>query len=694
MIVTLPAPVVETRREDVQDVVHGHAIPDPYRWLEDGSSDETRLWTREQNARTASVLTNVPDRDIIEEQLRTLMQVGSITGGRYLGGRFFYMRREGNQDQASLRVREGFEGDERILVDPTAHGERGMVALDWWYPAADGGLVAFGLSENGDEWSTLYVIDVATGEELDLRIPRARASTVAWLPDHSGFYYTRYPAPDSVAPGEENYNRHVFFHQIGLDPASDTRVFGEGRPLEELSSVSIDPTGRWVVIEADEGWVKTELFVMDRERGDESFREITPPGDAVHSVMQITDGALYSVTNWEASNRQVIRLPLKAGDDGDWSTVIPDREDRVIEYATLTHDGIVTSELQNAISVLRRYGRDGSPEGELKLPGLGLVQSMHGSADSDVIVAGYSSFVQPPTALVYCDGGSSPLELQPIGLPEGFDADAYDIRQVWYPSKDGTHISMFIVHRRGIMLDKKNPLYLTGYGGFNVTRGSEYLPALPLWLAHGGVFALPNLRGGSEFGASWHRDGMLDKKQNTFDDFISAAEWLIAEGYTSPDHLGIAGGSNGGLLVGASMTQRPELFRAVVCKVPLLDMIRYHRFRIARLWISEYGSSDDPGQFEWLIGYSPYQAVREGVHYPATLLTLGENDSRVDPMHARKMTALLQASAARGEDRPILLRAEENAGHGQGKPLWKRVAEAADEWGFMGWQLGVDWKRG
>lgn len=690
---TLTVPAVPTRRDDVVEILHGHSLVDPYRWLEDGTSDETRRWTEKQSARTETVLSNVPGRDFIERQLRDLLQVGSVTDGQHLGGCFFYLRREGAQNQASLCVRDSVDGNERVLVDPTARGEEGMTALDWWHPSQDGTLVAFGLSENGDEWSTLYVIDVKTGEELDLQIPRARASSVAWLPDNSGFYYARYPAPESVSPGEENYNRHIYFHQMGTNPLGDPKVFGAGRPPEELNSVKIDPTGRWVVVEADEGWVRTELHVLDRQEPDGAFRNITPPDDALHSVMEIVDGVLYDLTNWDAPNRQVTSFPLEAEGGAEWSTVIAEREDRVIEFATLTRDGIVNAELENAVSIVRRYGRDGTSQGDLDLPGIGMVQSLHGSADTDVIVAGYTSFVHPPTSLVYTGSNRAPTELQQIDLPQGFDLNEFEIRQVWYPSKDGTHISMFIVHRRGICLDGDNPLYLTGYGGFNVTRGSEYLPALPLWLAHGGVYAVPNLRGGSEYGASWHRDGMLDRKQNTFDDFIAAAEWLIAEGYTSAERLGIAGGSNGGLLVGAAMTQRPELFRAVVCKVPLLDMIRYHLFRIARLWISEYGSADDPEQFRWLISYSPYQAVEDGMVYPATLLTLGENDSRVDPMHARKMTARLQAATAGRDDRPILLRAEANAGHGQGKPLWKRVAEAADEWGFMGWQLGIEWEQ-
>lgn len=687
------APAVVTRRESVVDVLHGHEIQDPYRWLEDGSSDETRAWTREQNARTEAILAGVPGRERLEEQLRELLQVGSVSGAQEIRGRFFYTRREGSQDQAVLYAREGLGGEERALLDPSAQGEHALVALDWWEPSHDGARLAYGVSEGGDEWSALHVINVDTGEQLGDAIPRARAASVAWLPDNSGFYYTRYPLPGTVPDDELNYHRRVYFHEIGSDYQDDPLIFGSDRPKERLSAVSIDPTGRWLVVEENEGWTRTEIFVLDRQREAVGFRNITPAGAVIHHVLGIDEDVLYDLTQWQAPNGQIAAFSLEtenADVHAGWSTVISERDDRVIEHAALTRGGIITGELEAAIGKVRRYGRDGAPLGDLALPGIGSVVSVHASQLSDTVVVGYQSFVQPPTALVYQGDDNAPIELSPLALPEGFDPDECEIRQVWYASKDGQNISMFLVHRKGLELDGSNPVYLTGYGGFNVTRGSEYQSVLPFWVQHGGVFALPNLRGGAEYGAAWHEAGMLGEKQNTFDDFIAAAEYLIAEGYTRSGRLGIAGGSNGGLLVGAAITQRPDLFRAAICMVPLLDMIRYHLFRIARVWIPEYGSSEDPEQFAWLRAYSPYQAVREGVDYPATLLTLGENDSRVDPMHARKMTAMLQHATASGPDRPILLRAESEAGHGQGKPLWMRVKESADLWGFMCWQLGVE----
>ncbi|HVL23544.1 MAG TPA: prolyl oligopeptidase family serine peptidase [Thermomicrobiales bacterium] len=684
-------PVVVTRRDDVRDIVHGHELVDPYRWLEDGASPETRAWTREQNERTAAVLDAVPGRERLEALLGELLQVGSLTGARHVRGRFFYTRREGTQDQPILYVKDGVDGAERPLVDPNERGTAGLVALDWWYPSQDGSLLAYGLSANGDEWSVLRVLDVATGEDRDISIPRARSCSVAWLPDNSGFYYTRYPEPGTVPAGEENYHRHVFFHAFGSDPDADPDVFGEQCRPEDLLSVRTDATGRWLVVEVFEGWAKASLHVLDRERPDAGFRRVTPVVDAIFEAIEIDDGTLYALTNHDAPMFRVIARDLAAGEETAWSTIVAERPERVIETFRLTASGVVTAELESAIGRIRHYGRDGTPLGELPLPGIGGVLSLDASPASDVVVVGYFSFVQPHTALVYGPDGTAGRELHPVPAPSAFVPDDYEISQVRYPSRDGTLVSMFLVHRKGLARDGSHPLYLTGYGGFNLSRGSEYVPELPAWLMQGGIYALPNLRGGNEYGEAWHRDGMLDRKQNTFDDLITAAEWLIAEGYTSPQRLAISGRSNGGLLVGAALTQRPDLFRAVLCGVPLLDMVRYHHFRIARLWIPEYGSSDDPEQAEWLLAYSPYHHVEKGTVYPATLITTGEEDSRVDPMHARKMTALLQWATAGGADRPILLRAEANAGHGQGKPLNKRVAESADQWGFIGWQLGLDW---
>src|SRR5918995_5528756 len=685
---------VNTRVEPVTEVLHGETIVDPYRWLEDSEAAEVRAWTAAQNARTEAVLSAVPGRAALERRLTDLLQVGTVSGLGELNGRYFFQRREGDQNQPVLCVKDGLDSEPRVLVDPNREGEAGLVALDWWYPSHDASLLAYGLSVNGDEWSTLHVVDVATGDLLPDRIARTRYASVAWLPDNSGFYYTRYPEPGSVPPGQENYNSHVFFHPLGEDPAADDKVFGEGREPEDMIGVGLGPDGRWLIVSAFKGWTRSDLYVRDLHDADGAFIPIVEGLDAIFQPELAGEARLLVLTNLDAPNYRVIGFDLnrQGGFGVDAAeTVVRESATRVIEGLAATNMEIVTLELEAAIPQLRRYNLDGVPAGELDLPGIGSVTHIHGSPASSIVTFGYHSFVQPPSCYVVDLEDGERHDISSVALPKGYDPEAIQIRQVRYPSKDGTQITMFVVHDKRVALDGENPTYLTGYGGFHINRGSEYGPSLPAWLEQGGVFALPNLRGGSEYGEAWHRAGMRERKQNVFDDFHAAAEWLIANGYTKPEKLAIGGGSNGGLLVGAAITQRPELFQAGVCAVPLLDMLRYHQFSIARLWIPEYGSADDANAFAWLRAYSPYHNVHEGTRYPAILITTGEQDSRVDPLHARKMTALLQSVGGKEGERPVLLRAEANAGHGQGKPLHKRVAEAADQWGFIGWQLGVDW---
>ncbi len=692
---------ITTSREDVVETIHGVAVTDPYRWLEAGDADAVRAWTAAQNARTEALLDAVPGRAALAARLGELLRVGTVAAPAVRGERLFYLKREGDQNQPVLCVRDGVDGPERADVDPNALDAAGLVALDWWYPSADGRLVAYGVSRGGDEWSTLRVVEVDTGRVLRDAIERCRYSSVAWLQDGGGFFYTRYPTPGTVPSGDEEYNSHAFFHRLGEDPAADPKVFGEGRPPQDMIDLTISRDGRWLVAVAMQGWARSEVFLRDLTWEEGPWVPVVEGVDALFDNAILGADRLYLRTNLNAPNGRIVALdPTDSAPALErWETIVPERADRTIEGFVLAGGRIVAHELEAATSRVRLCGWDGSPLGELPLPGLGSVHALDGEENGHLVAVDYTSFAVPRSSFVYDLGPTSDrrppssVPARPLAPlpPPGFDPVAIEVRQVRYPSKDGTPISMFVVHRRGLALAGDHPTVLIGYGGFNISLGPSYDPALPAWLERGGVLAQPNLRGGGEYGEAWHRAGMLDNKQNVFDDVLAAADWLITEGYTSPEQLAIAGGSNGGLLVGAAITQRPELFRAALCAVPLLDMVRYHRFRIAKLWIPEYGSSDDPEQFAWLYAYSPYHRVREGTCYPATLLTTGEQDSRVDPLHARKMAAQLQHATNCGDERPILLRAEMQAGHGQGKPLHKRVAEAADEWGFLGWQLGVDW---
>lgn len=686
----MPTPFVPppTRRDDLIEALHGVSVPDPYRWLEDGEDPAVARWTREQDAASTRFLHSLPGRGQIEARLGALLGLGEVQDARVAGKALFTLRRERGREQPTLVVRDGFDGEDRSLVDLSAEAPDAVLGLDWWYPSADGALLAYGVSEGGDEWSDLRVRDVASGRDLDERIPRVRSASIAWFPDNTGFYYTRYPRSGEVPAGMENYCRRVYRHALGTAWIDDPLVWGEGRGETELPNVQLDPDGRWLVIDVDFGWARTEIYAQDLHRPGDGFREITPPGGSTHEITCLRDGVLYSRTHSEAPNGRLVGCRLAGGDT--WQVIVPERAGAVLEQVAPTSGGFVTAEIERALPVVRRYVVDGTPLGDVALPGIGSVPFVHGAVTSDVAVVGYHSFLTP-TSVLAVDGEEPVREIMRPELPDGFDPTDYTISREWYASKDGTEVPMFIVHRAGIERNGRNPTLLHGYGGYGVVTGSRYVPDLPLWLEAGGVYASPCLRGGGEFGMGWHLDGMLDRKHHTFDDMIAAAEHLIATGMTSPDHLGVRGVSNGGLVVGAAITRRPELFRAVRAAMPLMDMLRYHLFKIARIWIPEYGSAEDPDQFAYLARYSPYHQVRDGVAYPATLLTCALNDSRVDPLHARKMAARLQAATSGGADRPVLLRADDEAGHGAGKPISQQQTEIADMWAFFGWALGVHW---
>jgi prolyl oligopeptidase len=686
----LPHPPA-TPAQPVREVLHGQEIVDPYRWLEDGAAPETRAWVAEQNAYTRRVLDALPTRSAVRERLDRLLSVGSVGAPVPRGERYFYARRDGRQDQPVLVVRQG--DAERVVFDPVAEEASGLLSLDWWYASRSGRLIAYGTSRGGDEWSTLRVLDVETGQNLGADvIPRTLLCSVGWLPDDSGFCYTRYPEPGSVPAGEEHYHRHVFLHRLGEPWSEDRLLFGAGRAKDDWPSVQVSDDGRWLLVVVSQGWARTEVYLLDLHDLERA------PMPIQTGVEAVTDGefggggggeSLFLRTNLDAPNYRVLRLDLSSRQPEARREIVPERADRVISQLRPVAGRLAIEELEHASSRVRVYSAAGALEGEIELPRLGTVAGLDGEwrADSPLTFA-FTSFGSPSAAYRAQAGASRAELLASAAWPPGLEPSPHVVEQVWYPSRDGTRISMFLVHRPDLRRDGQAPTVLTGYGGFNVSRTPAYDSALQLWLAAGGMFALPNLRGGGEYGEAWHQAGMLGNKQNVFDDFVGAADWLIENGYTHPERLAITGGSNGGLLVGAALTQRPELFKAVVCRVPLLDMLRYDLFGVAELWVPEYGSAQDAEQFRWLAAYSPYQHVRDGQRYPAVLLMAAEQDSRVDPLHARKMAARLQAAAAETSG-PILLRIETEAGHGQGKPRHKVLDEATDIWSFLCWQLGV-----
>jgi len=675
-----PAP--PAARGNEADVLHGERIADPYRWLErDGV--ETRAWTAAQNARTGAALEAVRDRAYFHGRLQALLGVGLLGTPRPVGARIFYERRSPGVRQMVLYVRA--DGRERALIDPNASDPEGLTSLDWWYPSPDGDLVAYGLSRGGTELSTLHLIDVATGRVLPDTIPFTQRAQVAWSGD--GFYYTVHPAPGTVPPGDEHYHRRVRHHVLGHDPSEDVLVFGDGLRKESLLSVEADATGRWVVLSAAEGWTRNDLFLLSREPGSDGPRTIIQGADGI-SQATLAAGRIWIRTNVGSPNYRIVVADPSAPDS--WRTVVPEGE-WPIESFDVTRSHLVVHTLERATSRLAIWSHEGVRQRDVPLdPFLSL---LGGSpvADPESERFGYTieSFVRPPAAYV-ADAETGAVEcVAALDVPAGLEPGAISVEQQVYRSNDGTEVPMFLVHRSDVRPTGDVPTILNGYGGFTISRTPMYSGVLAAWVEAGGLYVVANLRGGAEFGERWHRAGMRGNKQNVFDDFAAAAEALVATGWTTAGRLGISGGSNGGLLVGAALTQRPELFAGAVCAVPLLDMLRYQHFLIARFWIDEYGSSEDPVQYRWLRAYSPYQNAREGVRYPAVLFTTAEGDSRVDPGHARKMTALLQWLQRDDPDAVTLARVDRDAGHGVGKPLDKQVDDSADQLAFFAWRLGL-----
>jgi prolyl oligopeptidase len=671
-----------TRREPIVEILHGVRVEDPYRWLEDGDDPEVQSWTREQGRHTRERLEAVPGRDALRRRLAALLAVGSISPPSPHRGRYFYLKRSGTQEQPVLYVREGLRGADRVLLDPARLSSDGASALDWFYPSPDGRLVAYGLSEGGSEQSTLRVLDVDGGADVADAIPWTRACSLEWLPDRRGFIYTRYPEPGTVPAGEEDYHRAVFEHRLGADWRDDAPIFGESLEAEDWPQVHLSPDGRWLGVSVSKGWTRTDVYLRDRA-GDSGFVPVAQGTEVLYGVTLRND-RLYLHTNLDAPRYRLLAAdPARPGRES-WRELIPEGGD-VLEGACVVGGRILALRLEDASSRLALHDLAGRKLQELDLPSLGSVAGIAGEWDSDEVFFGFSSYTRPP-AVQRVDLASGALEVWQR-VAADLDADAYAVRLERCRSRDGTAVSMFLVHRKDRPEDGSGPALLTGYGGFGVSHTPAFGRGLIALLERGGLYAVAHLRGGGEYGEAWHRAGMLERKQDVFDDFVAAAEHLVSRKLAAPDRLGMLGGSNGGLLVGAALTQRPELFRAAVCQVPLLDMLRYHRFRIARLWIPEYGSPDEADAFRWLHAYSPYHRVVDGTAYPAVLLTTGESDSRVDPMHARKMAARLQAASASG--RPVLLRVEARAGHGQGKPLSKALEEWTDVWCFLFAELGI-----
>ncbi len=678
----LPAPPT-TRTVPVVDTIFGTPVADPYRWLENSEDPQVQTWSTAQYNHFRLYVDGFEDKDRITEELTRFLSTGGIGQPQVINGRYFTERRSGDQNHLVLYVRDGLLGRDEVLIDPNSFAEDGTSAMDWYYLSWDGSLIAYGVSQSGSEHTTLFLKDVSSKGMLLDSIPFTNAAAVAWMPDNSGFFYTRNLAPGTVPAGDEVFYRKIFFHKLGHPWESDPLIFEDTTDKAIWPSCDISPDGRWLGISVFYGWSKSELYLKDLRDPSSSFIKLTEGKDAQYLMTLLNDRFLVS-TNDSAPRKRVLSGNYGSPQMANWHQIIPERP---VVYSGIAVIGnrIVINGILNAKSVLELFSLEGAEEGKIELPTIGTVSSISGEHDGDELFYYFSSFSKPPTVFRYQFSTKESELFAEMTSP--FDLSNLEMKQVWYNSKDGTPVSMFIVTTKGTVLDGNNPCVLDGYGGFNAMDTPVFNRRKILWMYHGGIYALANLRGNGDYGEAWHRAGMLENKQNTFDDFIAAAEYLFKEGYTNPSKLSIYGGSNGGLLIGAVITQRPDICASAVCDVPLLDMIRYHKFRIARVWIPEYGSSEDSTQFEYLLKYSPYHNVKKGTAYPAVLFKAGESDSRVDPLHARKMAAAMQAATSSGK--PILLRVEGKAGHGQGKPVSKVAEEVAEEWSFVYRALGL-----
>ncbi|HLK32109.1 MAG TPA: prolyl oligopeptidase family serine peptidase [Terriglobales bacterium] len=663
-----------SRRNDVVDVLHGVSIHDPYRWLEDQNSPETRAWINSQNAYSRSILDKIQGRDAISRRLSELMKVDSIQVPIERNGRYFFRKRRADQDLYVIYMRQGLAGNDQVLVDPQPMSADHTVSVDIRGVSEDGSLLAYGIRHGGKDETEIHLLDVDTRKPLPDVLPSARYFAVSFLPDKSGFYYS---LMGKDAP-------HVRFHKLGSDPAQDVEVFGKNYGPSNIAYGSVTEDGRYLLIYVLYGAAadKTEIFYQDLvHKG-----PIQPliRGIDARFFGDYGDDHLYVWTNWNAVNGRVLDIDLRKPAQDQWREVIPQHAD-VIEDFGVAGGKLLVKYLHNVSSQIRIFQADGAPAGEITFPTLGSVGSLSGRWKGREVFFDFSSFHIPPTIYRYDLSNSRRTEWARENVP--VDSSKFELKQVWYRSKDGTRVPMFLLYQKGLKLDGANPVLMTAYGGFNISMTPHFSPSAVLWAEHGGVFALPNLRGGGEFGEQWHRAGMREKKQNVFDDFFAAAEWLIQNHYTNPARLAIEGRSNGGLLMGAAMTQRPDLYRAIICGYPLLDMLRYQKFLVARFWIPEYGSADDAEQFKYLYAYSPYQHVKKGTKYPAILFETGDSDTRVAPLHARKMTALMQWANTSGH--PILLHYDTTEGHSEGRPVGKQIEDSTDELSFLFWQLGV-----
>ncbi len=686
MTLTYPA----TRKADVVDDYFGTRVPDPYRWMEDLDAPELAAWRDAQNALTFSYLGRLPLRDRLRERITTLWDYPKTGIPVREGGRYFYVKNSGLQRQAPIYVRDALDAAPAIVIDPNVLSPDGSVSLAQWSPSPDGRLLAYGLSQGGADWQTIHVRDLSTGRDLDDAVEWMRFSDLSWTKDNRGFFYSRYPEPPKGQVLEAALAGHtVYYHRVGTPQADDVLIYERKDQPTWFIGGSVTEDGRYLLITTARGSDNNNrLYAADL--GDPlhpnvraAIRPIVERDDAEFAPIGNRGSMVFVRSDLDAPNRKIIAIDLARPEPAAWKTIVPEAP-QAIEQAAVIGGRIVCGYLVDVESRLSLFDADGRSEGTIDLPAAGTVSAVSGREDTSEVFYTFTSPLYPATVFRYDLAAKTSASFE--AAPAPVDVTQYETRRMFATSKDGTKVPFFLTARKGLARDGSHPTMMYGYGGFSITLSPTYRPDVPAWLELGGVWVSVNMRGGAEYGEAWHKAGMFEKKQNVFDDFIAVAEALVKDGYTSPSKLGMMGGSNGGLLVGAVEEQRPDLFAVALPAVGVMDMLRYDKFTGGRAWVTEYGSSSDPEQFKALITYSPLQNAKPGVCYPATLVTTADHDDRVVPSHSFKFTAAMQA--AQGCDKPILIRIETEASHNY-RPTDKRIAELADEWAFAAANMGV-----
>jgi prolyl oligopeptidase len=675
------------RKSDQVDDYHGTKIPDPYRGLENPDSDETRAWIEAENKLTFDFLERVPERKKIEERLTKLWNYEKYSSPFKEGGRYFYFKNDGLQNQSVLYTTDSLNAQPRVLFDPNALSKDGTVALSGLAISHDGRHLAYGLSSSGSDWMEWKVREVETGKDLPDDLKWVKFSGASWTKDNKGFFYSRYDEPNEKSKLEDvNYFQKLYYHRMGTPQSEDTLIYERKDQKEWGFNGEVTEDGHYLIVNVWQGTdPKNRIFFKDLQKSEAKVVELIPERDAAYSFIGNEGPLFWFRTDLDATRGRIIAIDTLAPDRKNWKEVIP-QADETLEGASLVGDHFIASYLKDARTQIKLFDLKGKFVREVELPGIGTAAGFAGKRKDTETFYAFTGFTNPTTIYRYdIKTGKSAIYRQP---KVDFKSGEYETKQVFYESKDGTRVPMFITHKKGLKLDGTNPTYLYGYGGFSVSLTPAFSIANLVWMEMGGVYAQPNLRGGGEYGEEWHLAGTKAKKQNVFDDFIAAAEWLIANKYTSTPKLAIGGGSNGGLLVGACLTQRPDLFGAAVPQVGVMDMLRFQKFTIGWAWVSDYGSSDNAEDFKALHAYSPLHNIKPGTNYPATFITTADHDDRVVPAHSFKFAATLQAAQAGLA--PILIRIETKAGHGAGKPTAKVIEEIADRWGFLTAVLKMD----